>query len=80
MLLLGYLFSFLVEIGRVRKEMEVENEKLQRDLQLQNQSMIQQERESQVALKTEQQAHEEDIEKAAREKVCNIRKLNPKLK
>lgn len=49
--------------------MEVETSKLQRDLQLQNQNMIQQEREAQVALKTEQQAHEEDIEKAARQKV-----------
>jgi len=58
-----------VEIGRVRKEMEVENAKLQRDIQLLNQSMIQQEREAQVALKTEQQSHEEDIEKGAREKV-----------
>ena len=60
---------FLVEIGRVRKEMEVDIAKLQRDIQLLNQSMIQQEREAQVALKTEQQAHEEDIEKGAREKV-----------
>ena len=49
--------------------MEVDNAKLQRDIQLLNQSMIQQEREAQVALKTEQQAHEEDIEKGAREKV-----------
>ena len=49
----------------------METSKLQRDIQLLNQSMIQQEREAQVALKTEQQSHEEDIEKAARQKVCS---------
>ena len=48
--------------------MEVENQKLQKDLQLQNQQMIQQEREAQLALKTEQQAHEEDMEKAGKGK------------
>lgn len=66
---ISFFFTTAVEIGRVRKEMEVDNAKLQRDIQLLNQSMIQQEREAQVALKTEQQAHEEDIEKGAREKV-----------
>ena len=49
--------------------MEVETAKLQRDIQLLNQAMIQQEREAQVALKTEQQAHEEDIEKSGRQMV-----------
>ena len=51
--------------------MEVETAKLQREIQLLNQQIIQHEREAQVALKTEQQSHEEDIDKAARAKVSS---------
>ena len=68
-----------MEIGRVRKEMEVETAKLQRDIQLLNQGMVQQEREAQVALKTEQQSHEEDIEKSGRQMVIHRNCLWSKL-
>lgn len=61
--------DYLVDIGRVRKEMEVEVSKLERDVQLLNQKMIQAEREAQVSLKNEQQSHEEDLDKSMQDKV-----------
>lgn len=64
-----YDTNLSVDIGKLRQEMEVETQKLERDKQLLTQKMNQQEREAQVALKTEQQSHEEDLEKMMREKV-----------
>ena len=60
---------FTVELARQRKELEIESTRHQKDLELLNQRMSQAERDSQLALKQRQQAHDEDVERLAREMV-----------
>ena len=62
-------FIFLADIARTRKEMEVAVEKLERAKDAVSQKLAQTEKDLQLALKQEQQAHEEDIERMSREKV-----------
>ncbi len=57
------------ECVRVRKEMDVETEKLQRQKEGLNAKMLQTEKDLQLALKAEQQSHEEDLERMNKEKV-----------
>ena len=63
------LFNIVAEIQRIRKEMEVELEKLSRDRDNINARLQQTEKDLQMALKGEQQSHEEDIDRLTREKV-----------
>jgi len=49
--------------------METETAKLQQEIKLLTHSMNQKEREAQVAYKSKEQSHEEDISKAAQQKV-----------
>ena len=63
------IFYLVVEIGRVRKEMETETAKLHQEILLLNQTMTQKEREAQVAMKSKEQSHEEHIANASQQKV-----------
>ena len=58
-----------VDLSRLRKEMEVELAKKDREMEGLNQKMGQEERDSQLALKQREQAHEEDLDRMQREKV-----------
>lgn len=57
------------EVQRTRKEMEIEIEKLERQKENLAQKLAQTEKDLQLALKQEQQAHEEDIDRLTKEKV-----------
>lgn len=58
------------ELSSVRKQMEAEVSRLEREKQLQAQKLIQMEEEAQATLRTRQAAHEEDVACLRREKVC----------
>jgi Flp pilus assembly protein CpaB len=59
------------EIQKLRKEMEIEIEKQERQKEGLAHKMGQMEKDLQLALKQEQQAHDEDNERLKREKVGN---------
>lgn len=63
------VLSPLVELNRVQKELEVELARHAQDVENLKQTMSQMERDSQLALKKEEQVHEEDVERLIREKV-----------
>jgi hypothetical protein len=50
--------------------MEIEVEKLEHQKENLNMRLLQTEKDLKMALKQEQQAHEEDLERVQREKVC----------
>lgn len=58
-----------MELNRVQKELEVELARHAQDVENLKQTMSQMERDSQLALKKEEQVHEEDVERLIREKV-----------
>ena len=62
-------FDPAVELARQCKELEIETTRHQKDLELLTQRMSQAERDSQLALKQRQQAHDEDVERLCREMV-----------
>ena len=66
-------FLVLAEIQRLHKESELSTEKTDRQRESLNLKLQQTEKDLQLALKQEQQAHEEDVERITKEKV---RKLN----
>ncbi len=61
----------IVDLSRLRKEMEVELSKKDHDIEGVQQKMSQAERDSQLALKQREQAHEEDLDRLQREMVRN---------
>ena len=60
---------FSADISRIRKEMEVAVDKLERQKEAVGMKMLQTEKDLQIALKQETQAHEEDLERMTQEKV-----------
>ena len=64
--------KFLVEIGRVRKEMESEIAKRCQEIQRLNHFTNQKDREFEVATKSKEQSHQEEIEKLKQTKVRNV--------
>lgn len=52
--------------------MEAELAKLERDKEVVSQRLIQVEEEAQMTLRSEQKAHEEDVERLLQEKVSNL--------
>ena len=69
---------FAAECVRVRKEMDVETEKLGRQKESLNAKMLQTEKDLQLALKAEQQSHEEDLERMNKEKVRHVQENTSK--
>ena len=59
----------VADVARTRKEMEVEVEKLERAKENTSTKLMQTEKDLQLALKAEQQAHEEDNERMTKERV-----------
>ena len=66
-----YLIYISVDLARVRKEMEIEVTKREKDLDLLKQKLSQVERDSQLAVKQREQMHEEETERLIREKVLS---------
>ena len=59
----------LADIQRILKEKEADTERLERQKELLNSRLQQLEKDLQVALRQEQQSHEEDVDRLNREKV-----------
>ena len=61
--------TITADIARVRKEMEMETDKLERQKENLSTKLQQTEKDLQLSLKAEQHSHEEDNERLATEKV-----------
>ena len=66
---LSYKFPFLAEITRLEKEKEADLDRFEHQKDQLNNRLKQLERDSQIALAQEKQAHEEDCERLTRERV-----------
>ncbi len=67
-----WCFYLTADVARTRKEMEIEVEKLERQKENLAMKLAQTEKDLQLALKQEQQAHEEDIDRLTKEKVGGL--------
>ena len=63
------------EVQRTRKDMDIEIEKLERQKENLNIKLAQTEKDLQLALKQEQQAHEEDLDRLTKDKVIVLLKM-----
>ncbi len=63
---------FVAETARLRKEAEIQNDKQERAKDGLNTKLMQTEKDLQLALRQEQQSHEEDVERISKEKVRQL--------
>jgi hypothetical protein len=66
------VMNFVAELTRTRQEMKSAIERSEHQMELQQQKMMQAEKELQLALQQEKIAHEEDVEKLVSERVTSI--------